>query len=150
MIVPNDEARMTNSETMTKPEARKTARSIRVLVVPLFLRDSSFVIPSSFVIRASSFLLFRAQRFNRIHFRSATGGKQTGDQCYDTEEECNRSERERILGARVEEHRPHGARPGQRRSESDNQSEAHEFSTLHEDEAKDDKKDDKKKDEKKK
>src|SRR5437762_5826623 len=80
---------------------------------------------------------FGPQRFDWIHFRGTTGGEKTSDQCDRTEEEGDRAERERILGARVEEHRSHGARSGEGGREADDQAEADEFSTLRENEAED-------------
>jgi hypothetical protein len=55
----NDEARMTKVERMTKPEARKMARSIQVLSFdyPFDIRHSSLVILSTFDIRHSSFVI---------------------------------------------------------------------------------------------
>ena len=45
------------------------------------------------------------------------------------------AERERIVGAGVEEHRSHGARSGERRGEADDQAEPDEFSALRQNEA---------------
>jgi hypothetical protein len=56
--IPNDEARMTNVERMTKPEARKMARSIQVLSFdyPFDIRHLSF--GHSFVLRHSCFVIW--------------------------------------------------------------------------------------------